>query len=51
MTEHPEDELASTEQLDELRSLLAPGEDLPDSMRAHEAAQRIVELRSTRKPA
>jgi len=51
MTEHPEGELATPEQLDELRSLTGPGEDLPDGMRAHEAAQRIVELRSARKPA
>ncbi len=51
MSEHPEDELATPAQLDELRFLLMPGEDLPDGMRAHEAAQRIVELRSSRGPA
>ncbi len=46
MTDHPEDELATPKQMDELRSLVGPGEDVPDGMRAHEAAQRIVELRS-----
>lgn len=40
MTEHPEDELATPEQLSELRSLAGPGDDIPDGMRAGEAAQR-----------
>ncbi|MEP6852915.1 MAG: hypothetical protein ABJA87_09695 [bacterium] len=41
----PEEQMASEEQLQELRSL-AGDEDIPDGMRASEAAQRIVELRS-----
>ena len=41
-----QDELASPEQIDELRSLAGPDEEIPDGMRASEAQQRITELRS-----
>ncbi len=48
MTEHESpDDLATPEQLEELRSLAAAaGEEVPAGIRAAEAAQRIVELRS-----
>ena len=42
----PDDEMATPEQMKELRSLAGPDEDIPEGMRASEAAQRIVELRS-----
>ncbi len=41
----PDEELATSEQLDELRSL-AGNEEIPEGMRAAEAAQRINELRT-----
>jgi hypothetical protein len=42
------DEMATPEQLAELRTLAdAAGEDVPAGIRASEAAQRIVELRSS----
>jgi len=45
--DHPEDQLATPEQLEELRSLAArAGEEVPADLRAAEAAQRIVELRT-----
>jgi len=48
VTEHDSpDGLATPEQLEELRALAAAaGEEVPDGIRAAEAAQRIVELRS-----
>ncbi len=48
MTEHDAtQDLATPEQLDELRSLAAAhGEEVPAGIRAAEAAQRIVELKS-----
>ena len=48
VTEHDSpDDLATPEQLEELRSLAAAaGEEVPPGIRAAEAAQRIVELRS-----
>ena len=42
----PDEELASPEQMQELRSLAGPDEDIPEGMRASEAKQRIVELKS-----
>ena len=42
----PDDEMATPEQMEELRSLAGPDEDIPEGMRASEAKQRIVELRS-----
>ena len=38
------DDLATTEQLEELRRL-APDDEIPDGMRNAEAEQRLVELR------
>lgn len=46
MTDAASEQLATPEQMDELRSLAGPDEDIPDGMRAAEAAQRIVELRA-----
>jgi len=48
MTEHDASQaLATPEQLEELRSLAAAaGEEVPAGIRAAEAAQRIVELKS-----
>ena len=48
MTEHDaSDDLATPEQLAELSSLAAAaGEEVPAGIRAAEAAQRIVELKS-----
>lgn len=43
----PDAQMATPEQMAELRELAgSAGEDVPDGMRAAEAAQRIVELRS-----
>lgn len=49
MSEQPtaDEQMATPEQLEELRALAgAAGEEVPDGMRAAEAAQRIEELRS-----
>ena len=44
-TSNPDEQMASSEQLDELRRLAsAAGEEVPDTLRAAEAAQRKTEL-------
>ncbi len=46
-TDEPDEQLASSEQMDELRRLAsAAGEEVPDTLRSAEAAQRITELRA-----
>ena len=43
----PDEQLASSEQMDELRRLAsAAGEEVPDGLRAAEVTQRITELRA-----
>jgi hypothetical protein len=44
---NPDEQLASSEQMDELRRLAsAAGEEVPDGLRAAEVTQRITELRA-----
>ena len=45
MTETPDEQMATDEQLQQLRDA-APEEEFPEGMRASEAEQRLVELRS-----
>ena len=45
MSEQPNDDLATSEQLEQLRSL-AGDEEIPEGMRASEAAQRLAELKA-----
>ncbi len=47
MTAPKDEELATDEQVQELRELAGPDEDIPAGLRAVEAAQRITELRAS----